>query len=46
LLKRFLFTQLLTLFPKELFSRSAHELDRFLEIVGLWRKHGWSWGCV
>jgi hypothetical protein len=18
----------------------------YLEIVGLWRKHGWSWGCV
>jgi hypothetical protein len=26
--------------------QSAHELDRILEIVGLWTKHGWSWGCV
>jgi hypothetical protein len=22
------------------------ELDGFLEVVGMWRKHGWSWGCV
>jgi hypothetical protein len=44
LLNWFLFTWLLTLFPKKHFSRSAHELDGFLEIVGLWGKHGWSWG--
>jgi hypothetical protein len=42
----FLVTRLLTLFPKEHFPQSAHELDRLLEIVDLWRKHGWSWGCV
>jgi hypothetical protein len=46
LLNRFLLTSLLTLFPKEHFSRSAHKLDRLLEIICLWRKHGWSWGCV
>jgi hypothetical protein len=46
LLNRFLLTSLLTLFPKEHFSQSAHELDRLLEIICLWRKHGWSWGCV
>jgi hypothetical protein len=46
LLNRFLLTWLLTLFLKEHFSRSAHELDRFLEIIGLWGKHGLSWGCV
>jgi hypothetical protein len=45
-LNRFLLTRLLTLFPKEHFPQSAHELDRLLEIIGLWRKHGWSWGCV
>jgi hypothetical protein len=46
LLNRFLLTRLLTLFPKEHFPQSAHELDRILEIIGLWRKHGWRWGCV
>jgi hypothetical protein len=40
LLNRFLLTPLLTLFPKEHISRSALELDRLLEIVGLWGKHG------
>jgi hypothetical protein len=38
-LNRFLLTRLLTLFPKEHIPQSAHELDRLLEIVGLWRKH-------
>jgi hypothetical protein len=33
LLNRFLLTILLTLFPKEHFSRSAHKLDRLLEII-------------
>jgi hypothetical protein len=42
LLNQFLLTLLLTLFPKEHFPQSANELDRLLEIVGLWRKHGWS----
>jgi hypothetical protein len=46
LLNRFLLTRLLTLFPKEHFPQSAHEVDRLLEIIGLWRKHGWSWRCV
>jgi Zn-dependent protease with chaperone function len=46
LLNWFLLTTLLTLFPKEHFSRSAHKLDRLLEIICLWGKHGWSWGCV
>jgi hypothetical protein len=42
LLNLFPLTRLLTLLPKEHFSQSAPELDGFLEIVGLWRKHGWS----
>jgi hypothetical protein len=46
LLSRFLPTRLPTLFPKEHFPRSAHKLDRLLEIICLWGKHGWSWGCV
>jgi hypothetical protein len=46
LLNRFLLTRLLTLFPKEHIPQSALELDRLLEVVGLWRKHAWSWGCV
>jgi hypothetical protein len=40
LLNRFLLTRLLTLFPKEHFPRSAHKLDRLLEIICLWGKHG------
>jgi hypothetical protein len=40
ILNRFLLTWLLTLFLEEHFSRSAHELDGFLEIVGLWRNMG------
>jgi hypothetical protein len=46
LLNRFLLTSLLNFFPKEHFARSAHKLDKLLEIICLWRKHGWSWGCV
>jgi hypothetical protein len=46
LLHGFLLTSLLTFFSKEHFPESAHELDRLLEIVCLWGKHGWSWGCV
>jgi hypothetical protein len=46
LLTRLLLICLLTFFPKEHFPGSAHKLDRLLEIYFLWRKHGWSWGCV
>jgi hypothetical protein len=46
LLNWFLLTSLLTFVHKDHFFRSAHKLDRLLEIICLWRKHGWSWGCV
>jgi hypothetical protein len=46
LLTSFLLTQFLSLLPKELIPENTLELDGFLEVVGLWRKHGWSWGCV
>jgi hypothetical protein len=46
LLHRFLLTSLLTFHPKQHFPGSAHKLDRLLEIICLWGKHGWSWGCV
>jgi hypothetical protein len=46
LLHRFPFTSLLTFLPNEHFLRSAHKLDRLLEIICGCRKHGWSWGCV
>jgi hypothetical protein len=46
LLNWFLLTWILTLFANEHFSQSSHELDGFLEIIGLWGKHRWSWGCV
>jgi hypothetical protein len=46
LLTQFLLTQILSLLPKELIPQVTLELDGFLEVVGLWRKHGWSWGCV
>jgi hypothetical protein len=42
LIHRFLLTSLLTLFPKEHFPGSAHKLDRLLEIICMWGKHGWS----
>jgi hypothetical protein len=41
-----LLTQFLSLLPKELVPQVTLELDGFLEVVGLWRKHRWSWGCV
>jgi hypothetical protein len=41
-----LFTRFLSLLPKELIPQDTLELDGFLEVVGLWRKHRWSWGCV
>jgi hypothetical protein len=41
-----LLTQLLSLLPKELIPQVTLELDGFLEVVGMWRKHRWSWGCV
>jgi hypothetical protein len=40
LLHRFPFTSFLTFFPKEHFLRSAHKLDRLLEIICGCRKHG------
>jgi hypothetical protein len=46
LLNRLHLTSLLTFFPKEHIPRSAHKLDSLLEVICLWRKHGWSWGCV
>jgi hypothetical protein len=46
LLTQFLLTRFLSLLPKELIPQDILELDGFLEVVGLWRKHGWSWGCV
>jgi hypothetical protein len=42
----FLLTWFLSLLPKELIPQVTLELDGFVEVVGLWRKHGWSWGCV
>jgi hypothetical protein len=35
-----LLTRFLSLLPKELIPQDTLELDGFLEIVGLWRKHG------
>jgi hypothetical protein len=32
--------------PEELISQVTLELDGFLEVIGMWSKHGWSWGCV
>jgi hypothetical protein len=43
---RFLLTWFLSLPPKEHVPQVTLELDGFLEVVGLWRKHRWSWGCV
>jgi hypothetical protein len=39
-------TRFLSLLPKEVVPLVTLELDGFLQVVGLWRKHGWSWGCV
>jgi hypothetical protein len=41
-----LLTRFLSLLPKELTPKVTLELDGFLEVIGMWRKHGWSWGCV
>jgi hypothetical protein len=41
-----LLTQFLSLLLKELIPQNTLELDGFLEVVGFWRKHGWSWGGV
>jgi hypothetical protein len=46
LLTHFLLTGFLSLLPKEFIPKGTLELDGFLEGVGLWRKHGWIWGCV
>jgi hypothetical protein len=46
LLYQFLLTSLLSFLPKQHFPGSAHKLDRLLEIICLWGKHVWSWGCV
>jgi hypothetical protein len=46
LLTWFLLTQFLSTLPKELIPQVTLELDGFLEVVGLWGTHGWSWGCV
>jgi hypothetical protein len=42
----FLLTRFLSLLPKELVPQVTLELDGFLEVVGLWREHRWSWGYV
>jgi hypothetical protein len=39
---RFLLTRFLSVLPKELVPQVTLELDGFLEVVGMWRKHGWS----
>jgi hypothetical protein len=46
LLTRFILTPFLSLLSKELIPQVTLELDGFLEVADLWRKHGWSWGCV
>jgi hypothetical protein len=43
---RLLLTRFLSLLPKELVPQVTLELDEFLEVVGLWRKHGRIWGCL
>jgi hypothetical protein len=46
LLIGFLLTRFLSLLPKVFIPQDTLELDGFMEVVGLWRKHGWSWHCV
>jgi hypothetical protein len=46
LLNRVLLTMLLTLFPKEHFSRSSYEFYGILEIICGVREYGWIWICV
>jgi hypothetical protein len=41
-----LLTWFLSLLSKELIPHVTLELDGALEVVGMWRKHGWRWGCV
>jgi hypothetical protein len=41
-----LLTRFLSLLPKELIPQVNLELDGFLEVIDMRRKHGWSWGCV
>jgi hypothetical protein len=41
-----LLTRFLSILPKELIPQVTLELDGFLEVVGVWRKHGWCGGCV
>jgi hypothetical protein len=41
-----LLTRFLSLLPKELIPQVTLELHGFLEVVGMWRKHGRSQGCV
>jgi hypothetical protein len=36
-----LLTLFLSLLPKELISQVTLELDEFLEVIGMGRKHGW-----
>jgi hypothetical protein len=41
-----LLTRFLSLLPKELIPQVTLELDGFLEVIDMRKKHGWSWGCV
>jgi hypothetical protein len=41
-----LLTQFLSFLPRELIPQVTLELDGFLEVIGMWRKHRWSWGFV
>jgi hypothetical protein len=41
-----LLTRFLYLLPKDPIPNVTLEIDGFLEVVGLWRKHGRIWGCV
>jgi hypothetical protein len=41
-----LLTRFLSLLLKELIPQVTLELDGFLEVIGMWRKHEWSWDCV
>jgi hypothetical protein len=41
-----LLARFLSLLPKELIPQVTLKLAGFLEVIVMWRKHGWSWGCV
>jgi hypothetical protein len=43
---RLLVSWFFSLLPKELVPQVTLELGHFLEVIGLWRKHGRIWGCV